>query len=114
MPDPEAFLFQSREGKNQPLSYVQAWRVIKGAAKACGLDTTRISTHSLRKGFAKEVFEASGHSLPVTQKALGHTSILTTIAYLDTDQNEVDQVIRGIASRARPVESRGAGLASSA
>ncbi len=102
-PKPDDFLFPSRQGINQPLSYVQAWRIFKNAGSAAGLDCSRVSTHSMRKSFANEVFESSGHNLAVTQKALGHSSILTTIAYLDTAQDEVDSVVRGMASRSRPI-----------
>lgn len=38
----------------------------------------RVATHSLRKSFAKAVYEGAGHDLILTQRALGHGAITTT------------------------------------
>jgi site-specific recombinase XerD len=84
------------------------------AAVAGGLNADRISTHSLRKTFAAEIFEASGHDLRATQALLGHTEIETTIRYIEPDQSRLNALVRNLPSRVRPTGSEapaiGAGL----
>ena len=111
---PDAFLFQSRKGANQPITHKHAWKILKMAAVAGGLNADRISTHSLRKTFAAEIFEASGHDLRATQALLGHTEIETTIRYIEPDQSRLNALVRNLPSRVRPTGSEapaiGAGL----
>jgi integrase len=52
VPPADQFFFQSRTGLNRPISRTQAHRILKGLCRECGIDSTRISTHSLRKSFA--------------------------------------------------------------
>ena len=86
------YLFQSQRGVNQPLSRYQAWRVLKNAFNACKL-TGKVATHSCRKTLARKVYSASGNSLLITQKALGHVSVSSTQSYLDVDSETVDNLI---------------------
>ena len=51
---PERYLFEG--DKNIPISRVQAWRIIKRAAEACGLQGV-ISPHSLRKTFGYQAWQ---------------------------------------------------------
>lgn len=94
-PDPEAFLFVSRKGRNRPICRRQAWAILKGAAARTG-NADRIGTHTLRKTFARDIFERTGHDLVVTQKALGHTSVATTVAYLTPEREAVEAAILGV------------------
>ena len=90
-PAPNRFLFPSRKGSG-PISRVQAHRIVKAAAiRSC--EPTRISTHSFRKTFARSVYELSGHDLPLTQRALGHRAIDTTIKYLESTPDAVRSII---------------------
>lgn len=41
----------------------QAFRTLVSACDACGIDSTRVSTHSLRKTFARRVYEAPDTTL---------------------------------------------------
>jgi integrase len=90
---PGSFLFQSREGGNRPISRYQAHRIIVEAAAAAGVHE-RIATHSLRKTFVQRIFTLSGHDLIKTQRIVGHRSPLTTARYLETDQAELDALVR--------------------
>lgn len=102
---PDAVLFPSRKGRNKPISSGQAWRILKKAAADAGLDTTRISTHTLRKSFARDVYDASGHDLHATQLLLGHRNISTTVQYLDADRDRLAALVRGLGAQNRsPVE----------
>jgi integrase len=60
-------------------------------ALSAGSDTTRISTHSLRKTFVGRMHQASGHDLIKTQRAVGHSLPITTARYLKTDTADLDR-----------------------
>ena len=66
---------------------------LKEAAEAAGIDPDRVASHSFRKTFAKKIYDKSGNSLIITQKALGHKSITSTVAYLEFDAGEVERLI---------------------
>lgn len=102
IPVPEEFLFKSREGGNRPLHRAQAHRILKRAGEDCGLDVTRISTHSLRKSFVRAVYDASGHDLIRTQRIVGHNSPIVTARYLETTDTELDDLVLSISSRPAP------------
>jgi integrase len=91
----EEFVFRSRKGDNQPITIRAAWRILKTAARRQGLDE-RVATHSMRKSFAKAVYEGSGHDLILTQRALGHRAITTTSRYLESTDEEVADAVLGI------------------
>jgi integrase len=98
IPPADQFLFQSRKGPNRPISRTQAHRVIKGICRECGIDVTRISTHSLRKSFVRAVYDASGHDLLRTQRIVQHQSPLTTARYLESTQSELDDLVLGLSA----------------
>ncbi len=103
VPSPEAYLFPSREGgPNSPLGARQAWYIIKKTAVAAGLDATRISTHSLRKTYASELYEHSGHDLRACQICLGHSDIGSTIKYIEPDRDRLNALILSLPSRVAP------------
>lgn len=103
-PVPDAFLFASRSGENRPISRVQAYRILKAAAAVTGRPE-RVATHSLRKTFAQDVFERSGHNLVLTQRALGHSSVMTTARYVSPDEEAISATILGLGAPAMTVES---------
>jgi site-specific recombinase XerD len=72
-------IFSQPWKKDKALSRVQAWRIIARMAKLAGLE--RIGTHSMRKTFATELFNATG-SFEAVQGALNHKYLSTTISYL--------------------------------
>lgn len=92
--NPEYPLFSY--GDNKPLSRHGAHRILKIAYSKAGLDVNTLATHSMRKTFAKKVYNALDFDLVNTQKALGHSSILNTIKYLQTDNEAVDSAILAI------------------
>lgn len=89
------YLFQSRKGYNQPLSACQAWRIITNAAQAAKL-TGKIATHSMRKSYCERVHKALGENIFKTQKAMGHKSPNSTVAYLNVNQDEIDDAILSV------------------
>jgi len=70
--------------------------ILKELAELAGVDTTRVSTHSFRKTFAKGIYLASGRDLMKVQYALGHASITTTIKYLMFAISEIDSLVEGL------------------
>lgn len=89
--DPDAPLFRSRKGKDRAISRVQAYRVLRDAFAYCELDLTSPGTHTMRKTFADTMYEALGHDLFKLQKALGHASPSSTVAYLSFNEEEIDE-----------------------
>jgi integrase len=47
----------------------------------------------MRKSFATAVYKRSNHDILLTQKALGHASLVNTVKYLSADQSAVDAAI---------------------
>lgn len=89
--NPYQYVFASQRGRNQHLSRYQAWRVLKEAfakAKVGG----HTGTHTLRKTYAQSVYTMANEDLIVTQKALRHANVQSTISYLAN----VDEKLKGI------------------
>lgn len=96
--DPARPLFATARSGTAGMDRSQAFRTLVTACVDCGIDAARISTHSMRKCFARRVYETSGHDLIRTQRALGHTSPVTTARYLETDSDALDRLILDIAA----------------
>lgn len=90
--DPKTFLFKSREGANKAISRQTAWHLLKKIYAQCGL-TGKLGTHSMRKTFAKRIYEKLDKDLIKTQKALGHSRITSTVSYLSFAEEEVEDAI---------------------
>lgn len=100
IPAPDEPLFLSRTGSSRPISRMQAWRILRAGCRACGLDPTRVSTHSLRKTFVRNVYDASHFDLVRTQRIVGHSSPLITARCLETPQSDLDDLVLGLAGAA--------------
>lgn len=90
------YLFQSKKTKRgnkpRPISRHQAHRIISNVADKAGL-RGKVSSHSLRKGYARKLYEKSGKDLHKVQIALGHASMNSTVYYLGTKEEEVNNLI---------------------
>lgn len=89
----DTWLFQSKKGG--PITRIQGHRIIKDAANKCQLEG-KIATHSARKTFSTKIHEKLGRDITKTQKAMGHASINSTIAYLQINMEEVNKAIEEI------------------
>lgn len=85
----EEYLFVSRKG-HKPISNVQAWRILSGAAESVGINEP-IGTHSLRKTFGYWAFKG-GADITRIQKLLNHSSPGITLAYIGITRDELDDV----------------------
>jgi integrase len=94
---PELPVFVSRQGgKSRAIDRSVAFRVMRAAARKGGLEDG-IGTHSWRKTAARRAYEASGHDLLAVSRILGHTSVLTTVAYLSWDlDTKADGILRSL------------------
>lgn len=90
LPEKQKYLFQSQKGTK--LSRHQAWRVIKQAADDNKL-SGNVGTHSMRKTFAVKIYKELDKDIFKTQKALGHTSVLSTVSYLYFSNDEINKAI---------------------
>jgi site-specific recombinase XerD len=68
-----------------------AHNALKKAFKRSGLTGT-LATHTMRKTFAKTVFDNT-NNIYKTKQALGHKDISTTVKYLVVDQQEINEAI---------------------
>lgn len=84
------YLFPSIRYKSQPLSRYQAYRIIKNAAKECGL-SEHVSCHSLRKTFGYYAWK-QGTPPAMLMDLYNHSSYQITKRYLGIEQDERDQV----------------------
>jgi site-specific recombinase XerD len=71
---------------NAPISSVQAWRILHGAASQVGLDN--IGMHSMRKSFAYHAYPQT-KDIAVIQLVLNHSSPSVTRRYPGIDDYEV-------------------------
>jgi integrase len=82
-----------RNINNGRLKYRQTLNIFKKACADCGIRTTLIGCHSARKTYAKEALDAGNNNYSNVQKALGHTSIKTTYAYVTFNPKDVSTMI---------------------
>ena len=53
----------------------------------------KVRIHAMRKTFANRVYEKRNDDLLKTQRALGHASVASTVAYLSFREEEIDAAI---------------------
>lgn len=96
----DQFVFQSRKGRNQPISRLQAYRIINQAAEMVGLVVRdrqgrivkgEIGTHTLRKTFGYHVYK-NGTDLVLLQDIFNHSSPSTTLRYIGITEEEKQEV----------------------
>lgn len=93
-PEQEQYLFIGRSPENKPITRVQAFRLIKNAARHCRIPGT-ISCHSLRKTFGYHAWK-QGIEPALLMNIYNHSSYQNTKRYLGIDQDDRDQVFRDI------------------
>lgn len=91
-------LFATARSDGRGMNPSQAYRILVDACVACGIDRTRVSSHSLRKTFVGRVYRASGFDLIKTQRIVGHSSPIITARYLETDSSDLDELVRSLAA----------------
>lgn len=76
-----------------------------------GLTNSRcLGPHSLRKIFARRIYENSGHDLLVLKKALGHSDVQVTQRYLEVSEDEVLAAISKVDFTRGPRKPKASGV----
>jgi site-specific recombinase XerD len=88
----ETFVFQSREGSNRAISRPRVKQILDAVCEPTGI-TGPLGTHAMRKTFARRIYEKSGGDLFRTQQALGHRSVNSTVSYLGSTREDIDELI---------------------
>ena len=86
--DGEQWLFKSQKGINQPITRIQAYRIIKDACRKAGL-SDHIGTHSLRKTFGYHLYKKT-KDVALLQNILNHSSPNITLRYIGINQDIID------------------------
>lgn len=81
---PDEPVFLSRKGSH--LSPAQAWRIVRAAAVAAGIEGN-VSPHWFRHSHATHAIER-GASLMLVRDSLGHSSLTVTNAYLHSNPDD--------------------------
>lgn len=85
------YLFKSAKGNNQPITRVQAYRILNDAAKYFGISS--IGTHTLRKTFGYHLYCETKDSILV-MKALNHSDPSITLRYIGIENDTVNKAIK--------------------
>ena len=95
MPDAGQLVGHRRDVyKRQPLSRYQAYRIVRKAAEAVGIEDV-IRCHSLRKTFGYHAWKM-GTPPALLMEIYNHSSFQITKHYLGIEQDDKDAVFRDI------------------
>jgi len=84
---PEEYLFKSRQGKNKPITRVQAYNILREAARECDLE--EIGTHTLRKTFGYHIYQET-RDVALLQDIFNHSSPYITLRYIGVNQDAIN------------------------
>lgn len=84
----EEYLFRSRQGRNKPITRVQAYNILREAAHACGLE--EIGTHTLRKTFGYHMY-LQEKDVALLQDIFNHSSQYITLKYIGVNQDAINR-----------------------
>lgn len=84
------YIFQSRNGVNQPLTRVQVYRFINKAARIVGI-SDNIGTHTMRKTFGYHHYKKYG-DVAMLQTIFNHSSPSITLRYIGISQDEINNM----------------------
>jgi integrase len=82
-------LFESARS-DKPISRIQAYRILNGAAKEVGLD--EIGTHTLRKTFGYHFYQKT-KDIALLQELFNHSAPSVTLRYVGINQDIMDRAM---------------------
>jgi integrase len=87
----EDYIFQSRTKSSRGyISVTQAYRILKAAADAVGIEN--FGTHSLRKTWGFFTYKESKYNIALIMNVFNHSSQNITLRYVGIDQEAKDQL----------------------
>ncbi len=86
----DSYLITSRKGKNQPITRVQAYRVLNECAAALGIES--VGTHTMRKTFGYWYYKKTGN-IEYLQYIFNHSSPGITLRYIGITQDRIDETL---------------------
>ncbi len=88
------FLLPTRKGTEVATSHLR--RSVKRYARKASIEEVgRVSPHTLRHTFATRLYRETGN-IRLTQKALGHSDLSTTMIYTHVVDEELEGAMRGL------------------
>ena len=91
-----AYLFANNRKDGHAICRVQAWRIVREAAEAVGVQG-KIACHSLRKTFGYQAWKSQAVSPVVLMEIYNHSSYAVTKRYLGVAQDDLDKAYLGMA-----------------
>lgn len=92
---PEDYLFQGCHPQNRRIDNSTIHRRLTRIFKNCKIDDTELSSHSLRKTFAKHVYEKCNNDIVTTASYTGHKKLDSLLHYLRPNQSGVEDFLKG-------------------
>lgn len=86
----EDYLFKSRQGGNNPITTVQAYRALKKVADKVEIED--FGTHSMRKSFGYFHYKKF-NDVAILQKIFNHSAPSITLKYIGITQEEIDNTM---------------------
>ncbi|MCR4436556.1 MAG: tyrosine-type recombinase/integrase [Clostridiales bacterium] len=84
----DSYLFSSQKGAH--IGRVQAYRILKEAADAIGIEN--FGTHSLRKTWGYWTYKISRYNIGLIMDTFNHSSMSITLRYIGVNQDQKDEL----------------------
>lgn len=84
------YLFQSRKGKNKPITRQMAYLILKTAATDCGVEN--VGTHTMRKTFGYHYYQKH-KDIGTLMDIFNHSSPAITKKYIGINQDSIDRAM---------------------
>jgi len=84
----DQWLFRSQKGDNNPITRIQAYRLIKNVCRKAGF-VEHIGTHTLRKTFGYHLYQTT-KDVALLQNIFNHSSPAITMRYIGINQDIID------------------------
>ena len=86
----DEYLISSNQNEYKPISRVWAYKILKSAAKAYGIEN--IGTHTMRKTFGYH-FYLENKDVVTLQKIFNHSAPIITLRYIGIEQESINKAI---------------------